>query len=245
MNDELCEYLAWDSDFFGKRIARVKVKKLSQDNLHAIRSWADLHQIECLYFLANADDAATITLAEEQGFRLRDIRVTLEMSLPVSSREAAPDSLIIRAFQDKDIETLREISRTAFIQSRFLSDPNIPKDLASSLYDVWIYNSCMKGFADRVIVAELHGTVLGFVTVKIHKSEQFGSIELVSVARQARGKQIATHLVNKALSIFEENGLKSASVVTQGSNISALRLYQKNGFFIQTVELWFHLWISQ
>jgi len=33
------------------------------------------------------------------------------------------------------------------------------------------------------------------------------------------------------------------TVVTQGLNVPAQRLYQKSGFLVSSVYLWYHLWI--
>ena len=38
--------------------------------------------------------------------------------------------------------------------------------------------------------------------------------------------------------------IKKLYVVTQGRNIRAQRLYQKNGFIIKSSEIWYHKWVS-
>ena len=71
------EILPWDSNFFGKSIARVLTGRLEPDDLKAILDWAQEGSIDCLYYLADSTDPASIWLAQNSGFRMVDIRTTL------------------------------------------------------------------------------------------------------------------------------------------------------------------------
>jgi dTDP-4-amino-4,6-dideoxy-D-galactose acyltransferase len=51
-------------------------------------------------------------------------------------------------------------------------------------------------------------------------------------------------LVVNAIRWFSGQGVDSVSVVTQGRNVRAQRLYQRCGFTTRSVELWFHRWFS-
>ncbi|MCI0561736.1 MAG: hypothetical protein MN733_24870, partial [Nitrososphaera sp.] len=79
--DSLCQYLDWDSDFFGCRIARITAHRLNHETIERIMMWCDSHHIDCLYFLGDIADKSTLRLAEDNKFRLMDIRVTLEKQL--------------------------------------------------------------------------------------------------------------------------------------------------------------------
>jgi len=59
----------------------VRGGRLNRATLAAIERWAARERIECLYFLADSGDPETAPLAEESGFRLVDLRVTLERRL--------------------------------------------------------------------------------------------------------------------------------------------------------------------
>ena len=72
-----CERLEWDSDFFGIRIGRVRTNHLSPAILDATNRWCAANAVDCLYFLADPNDAQTIRLAAQFGFNLVDIRMTL------------------------------------------------------------------------------------------------------------------------------------------------------------------------
>jgi dTDP-4-amino-4,6-dideoxy-D-galactose acyltransferase len=51
---------------------------LTHESLARIDAWTARQEIECLYFLADPGDPATAPLAEAAGFRLVDLRITLE-----------------------------------------------------------------------------------------------------------------------------------------------------------------------
>src|SRR5947207_14003123 len=74
-----CRLLPWDSEFFGRRIARVEPPAILHEAGIA-SAWLRDNRIECVYLLADASDQTTIDAAVSQGFNLVDVRVTLEAS---------------------------------------------------------------------------------------------------------------------------------------------------------------------
>ncbi|MBA2735755.1 MAG: hypothetical protein H0U50_03095 [Pyrinomonadaceae bacterium] len=51
-------------------------------------------------------------------------------------------------------------------------------------------------------------------------------------------------LIGAADRWFAERNINQISVVVQGRNVKAQRLYQKNNFLTSSVELWYHLWFN-
>ena len=62
----LCRLLAWDSEFFGKRIARAYTERINEDLLREITDWCAENRIDCLYLLAASNDPATISYLRRQ-----------------------------------------------------------------------------------------------------------------------------------------------------------------------------------
>ena len=54
MSAPLCEFLEWDSEFFGHRIFRLGVERLRPELVERVLDECQTESIECLYFLANA-----------------------------------------------------------------------------------------------------------------------------------------------------------------------------------------------
>ena len=49
-------------------------------------------------------------------------------------------------------------------------------------------------------------------------------------------------IIRLAIEWFKNKDVRKIEVVTQGRNIPALRLYQKCGFQIQSLQIWYHKW---
>ena len=71
-----------------------------------------------------------------------------------------------------------------------------------------------------------------------------GKIGLTGVDKNFRNKGVGTALIGAALHWFKINGAKRATVVTQGNNIPAMRLYSKCGFLTCDTMLWYHRWLE-
>jgi len=239
----LCQYLDWDSDFFGRRIARITVNQLSREDVECVILWCNSHAIDCLYFLANSDHADTVRVAEDNKFHFVDIRVTLEKQLgdiPVVNDRVFSGS--IRLCKPSDVPALRAIARVSHRDSRFYYDGNFPESLCNALYETWIEKSC-GGYADAVLVAELRGQPVGYVSCHLTDLAK-GRIGLVGAGKDFRGEGLGRVLVTKSLRWFAEHGARQVTVVTQGRNWRAQRLYQRCGFVTQSVQLWYHRWFA-
>ncbi len=237
-----CILLDWDSEFFGFRIARLPEEALDPKDVDAVDTWCRKNEISCLYFLSRSDDAATLRLAQERGFRLVDVRQTFEreQSSDTPQGGGAQEGLLVRAASSADVTELRAVARTSHRASRFYADPGFPRPLADSLYETWIERSC-EGYADRVLVGECDGIVSGYTSCHLESSD-IGRIGLVGVAPRARGRSLGPMLVHAALTWFRDQGVSRVEVATQASNLAAQRLYQRCGFLTREVQLWFHKW---
>ena len=240
-----CELLPWDSEFFHCRIGKVCGDTLNQDEALEIEEWSQSERIRGLYFLARASCAVTIQTAQNHGFELVDIRITLERSMP-DSRDVAnpqlPQETFIRPARPGDLTDLQAIARTAHVDSRFFSDSHFPRHLAEELYATWITLEC-EGRAQCVLIAASPADrPLGYVSCHFDPKSGSGQIGLAGVSSEARGRGIGNNLVLAALDWFAGQGAEKVAVVTQGKNIPAQRLYQRCGFRTQGLQLWYHKW---
>ena len=236
-SSECCQYLSWDSKHFGLRIGRVTNARLTESSIEEISQWTRDNAIDCLYFLADPDPA-TLRLAMEAGFRFVDIRTTLEVSLDEPPPERTFD---VRLARREDVNNLRRIAGRSHHGSRFYSDGNFAQQLCDELYRIWIERSCLdSGFASEVLVVERQAHVLGYVTYRL--SSTLAEIGLVGIDQDFRGQGLGKLLLGAAVRRMQERGAETARVITQGTNVPALRLYQRFGFRPVSVGLWYHLW---
>ncbi len=240
-----CELLPWDTEFFGIRLARVCGNRLTTEQAAQIDDWSRSNRIRGLYFLARADDPATIQTAEQHGFGLADIRVTFEhamMAMRVPVHIAPPDGASIRPVQPDDLPGLQAMAGMVHRDTRFFADAHFPRQRAEELYSTWITLET-QGRAQRVFVAAMPDNhPCGYVSCHLDLGHQKGQIGLVGVAPEVRGKGIGKYLVLAAIEWFREQGVREVAVVTQGRNRAAQRLYQQCGFLSQNLELWYHKW---
>ncbi len=244
MNDP-CQLLAWDTNFFGKRIARANNTLLDEDYIERLIAWCENHSIECLYFLADAFDAKTSRLAEQYQFRFVDVRMILEREL--HNWTEAPDpapGLTIRLVQPGDMTVFREIAKTSYTLSRFYFDTCFSREACASLYQTWIENSC-QGYADRVLVAQVAERPVGYMTCHLREENKSGELGLLGIDPDTRGSGIGNSLVRAALQWFNDQECTRVYVVTQGRNIAAQRLFQRNGFLTKSMQLWYHKWFVE
>ena len=241
--DHLCLILDWDSGFFGRKIAQVAVNTLNVAQMEQIMTWCSIQKIDCLYFLSEADHAESVRLAEDNGFRLVDIRITLEKKLQdVQTVQGQDPRYAVRMCRREDAPALRAIAKTSYHDSRFYYDSKFPRHLCDSLYETWIEKSC-EGYADAVLVTEFERQPKGYISCHL-LGEQKGKIGLIGVAADSQGKGLGHVLIRESLRWFSQHGVEQVTVVTQGRNFTAQRLYEEFGFLTKSVQLWYHRWFD-
>lgn len=239
--EENTRFLEWDSDFFGKRIARVPGCTLTQDKADRIDDWARRNKIDCLYFLASPDDDATVACAEKDGYHLVDLRVSLSANIRnLSFTEDQSPS--IRFAGENDLPALKAIAGINHTNTRFFMDPHFDREKCREMYEIWI-EKCVREPNSRVFVWEHDGQAVAYVTARL-ELDNTGDIVLVGLAPEWQGKGIGPQLITAAFSYFAFNQAFTVTTATQGRNIHALKLYQKCGFSIRSIELWYHKWFE-
>lgn len=227
--------LAWDSEFFGLRIARIEADAL-RIRLARVDEWCRRERVDCAYLMLDVDDQAGCDAAHAGGFRLVDVRVTLE-----SGRvdDAVVEPGLIRTAVESDIAALKAIARVSHRATRFYADGRFPLDRCDALYELWIEKSCA-GWADVVFVADAGAGPIGYLTC--HRRDREGQIGLVGVDSASRGHGSGRALLAAAHRWFAAVGCDRVSVATQARNAPGLRLYQSAGMTVRQLQLWFHRW---
>src|SRR5579871_1384765 len=230
--------LEWDSAHFGLRIGRVLPAKADAQLFKDASTWADQRALDCMYLLLDSRDTLAIRLAGDNGWRIVDVRVTLglELTRPIESHSS------IRRANAQDLPYLTQLAKDSHKDSRFYSDGNFAPAACDELFSIWIAKSVQDpDFAGAVFVAERKGAKpAGYITCAAARGT--GTIGLIAVDPAARGEGLGRNLLAAAAFWFSEQGAKRATVVTQGCNIAALRMYERYGFRTESVQFWFHWW---
>jgi RimJ/RimL family protein N-acetyltransferase len=239
------ELLEWDTQFFGMRIARVVGHTLDDATARRVMDWCARERVGCLYFLADADSAETITTAERFGFGLKDVRVTYQLRLSrclIDVLPELPPGVRLRASRPDDAAALEAIAEGGFTASRFYHDRRFARPAVDELYRTWVRQS-VTGQADVVLVLESAGRPCGFITCHL-LDRRTGQCNLGGLDASLRGHGLGQQMYEAALRWFAENGVETVVYVTQARNIRAQRLFQRLGFLLHSTQFWYHKWFD-
>ena len=232
------ERLDWDSAFFGLTIARVTPTRATSRELASAVRWACDASVDCLYFLADADDDASVRAAEENGFSLVDVRLTLER--PVSPDVSEQADAAVRPATLEDLPILVSIARVSHRNTRFHRDGRFDAQRADEMYAVWIERAVKGELADAAWVVDVGSGPVGYLTVS--RDGACALIGLVAVDPSSRGLRYGERLVGSALRWAAGKRLGRLVVRTQGHEARAVRFYERAGFTTSAVQFWYHYW---
>jgi dTDP-4-amino-4,6-dideoxy-D-galactose acyltransferase len=167
------------------------------------------------------------------------VRMTFDRSMNDALSSAASSARVSR---EDDIPALRELAAVSHQNSRFWADEHFSRSRCAELYATWIEKSC-RGWADRVFVVETGGQPAGYLSCHLRENGQ-GEIGIVAVAPFAQGRGLGGEMLDAGLAWFADRGSRRVTVVTQGRNAGAQRLYQSRGFLTASVQVWHHLWFT-
>lgn len=235
-----CQVLEWDSAFFGCRIARIDSAALKAHGPAAVDAWCRGEAVACACLLVDAGDQDAITAAERGGYRLVDLRVTLEAEVRPPRVSPPPGAVVVRAAVPEDVPVLEAIARKSHRTTRFYVDGRFDRARCDELYAHWIARSCA-GWADAVFVACAGAHPIGYLSCHVRADR--GEVGLVGVEAEHRGQGAASALVDAAFGWCAGRNLARLQVATQARNQPGLALYRARGFTLRALALWYHRWL--
>ncbi len=103
--------------------------------------------------------------------------------------------------------------------------------------------SFLQAHPDWILVTELEGKVVGFVSYSLDHDRKLGTVQNNAVDPQFQNKGMGTEQILHVLDIFRRKGMKLAEVRTgRGVRyLPARRMYEKCGFEPTTESVTYHL----
>lgn len=239
---QLIRHLQWDTDFWALPVANLVDANLHPENSQFVFDWCRQEKIRCLYFLANGADSQSLQCAYNLGFQFVDVRVEMEYDLSNVNQTEVPSLRIKSVSKKRELSIIKLLARKSHTDSRFFKDLNFNRTKCEELYEKWIDRDFDKGnilgfFPDEREI------VKGYITLTM-QSFDVARIGLIAVENDYRGLGVGSELLMKTISLSKKLKAKKLLVATQATNTSALRLYQKAGFRISDVKIWFHKWFA-
>ena len=219
------EFLAWDSEFFGRRVARLKVQ--STKALDRLIQTARERRYELLYIYSSFPIENYVT----GGYALLDVggHITFAKSLSsYSPKEIKPMEEISQFQLDTLTQELLEIAFLSGHLSRFKIDSSLPAGSFESLYETWLANAQKIRPESAIYIYHCDHRIAGLITSEIHGPKC--NIGLLAVSQSYQGKGIATRLITYLQGICFQNQVSSVEVKTQLANKPARALYIRNSF---------------
>lgn len=247
------ENLDWDTRHFGIRMGSMTIHQKENINSKSeidglIGKAMEIAYNEGIIHISirlDPDKKRLIHACEDKGFRLMDTRIEFIFDYNSTVISEIKNQCVLREGKAEDEEKLVSIAIESFSNyiDRFHSDEKIDNAMADKLYELWVRNS-YRGYADSIIVSEVHGEIVGFSTFKefvgqTGKGEKIGEIVLSAVSKKARGKGIYTSMINEGV----KRGVGKMDyllVKTQIDNMAVQKAWASLGFKPYRSEYIFH-----
>ncbi|HUN02304.1 MAG TPA: GNAT family N-acetyltransferase [Niabella sp.] len=222
--------LDWDSNLFGYNVGEFIFDG------HEWFKPEEARDFNLIYVISDNEIANN-----PSRLSLVDLKTSLVRSLDGFS--ASGKELIETSFNEKDKAALFELALQSGEWSRFKTDTGFKNGEFKKLYAEWIKGSVEGRIADFILTERNETTqIIGFVTIGM--KNDIGKIGLIAVDSKYRGMGVGGKLIARTLALVKSMGGKEVKVITQFANKSAMALYLKNGFEIESQKYIYHWWRS-
>lgn len=232
------DYLAWDSEFFNKKIGKIDLEAVDRNLLAAGLKNAKFEGYQLLYIFL----PETLFLNDEILIQFNGKLVDRKVEFQFILKDGLFNTNLVEEYESTVLtDDLEKMSYLSGRYSRFYTDRGFDLRDYYRLYHTWISKSINRELADKVFVILENGKSVGMITLKLQ--ENVGRIGLIAVSESAQGRGYGWHLVEACKKSLSESGIKRLEVVTQLSNQPACRFYKRCGFKKISVTNIYHFWL--
>lgn len=229
--------LEWDSVFFGLRIGRADVCSIGELQQLSNKVLSLKKEYDLLYVFIHKDIDGTLLEWEQQGAKLVDNKTVYIKNVSANKND---QNVKLYSAVVPDVDLYR-LSIASGVYSRFKTDDRMPRGSFERLYNRWIEGSCSGELANAIFVHKGY-SVDGLVTVSWDQRD--AAIGLVAVDEDVRGHGIGSRILQTMENyLATHTKTQKISVATQYSNTPARRLYEKNGYTIESITNIYHWWM--
>jgi dTDP-4-amino-4,6-dideoxy-D-galactose acyltransferase len=240
---DIVKYLDWDTKFFGIPMAYVSCLNLTENIQKLVDKFAKDNDLKMIQYLCDCHDRRSVEIAERNGYNFVDIRLTFNLDLRSfeNGYHMNCDNYHYGLASSSEMNELKSLSEGIYRDSRYYFDGNFDVDRLNDFYSGWIEKSIFGDFDDECYCVFDNTKPIGFCTIRY--KNQVASIGLFGISKSYGGQGIGKKLLSNVLMRVKNKGFSRVSVVTQGRNYRAQRLYQSIGFRTRSTQLWYHKWL--
>ena len=236
--DNFTEVLDWDTNFFGRKIAKVVVCDSDERYVEEKLSQYKALDFDLVYIFLPGDFVLSEILCSSYNCRLVDCKLIYNTYVE-EEYEVSPQVVEYKG----EALPLYDLGLQSGIHSRYRMDPYFAEDDFQRLYKRWIDNSVQYLIADKIFVFDGGQGIKGFVTVKIQDED--ASIGLIATDSKQRGRGVGSQLLAAVKKYVKDIGGRHLSVATQKGNGLACSFYEKNGFSLKSETNIYHAWLMK
>lgn len=238
---ESYQFLKWDTEFFGYKIALVEPNRLELLPLVQLIDELKKNSYKLIYCFVKPEDKISIKTLNLISAVLVDTKVTYSAHTAHLMYSTVDEHIVPYLYRYPNAR-LKSLVLQSGMYSRFKVDQNFSNHEYENLYLEWIKQSIKQKLADKILVYKEGKNILGFITLKVEAG--IGSVGLIAVDQEERGKSIGKKLLTAGISFFRDNGVSEVRIVTQKANHAACRFYESNGFNVCKSVNIYHLWMK-
>lgn len=256
--------LPWESKVLGRKMAAILEliavpetagREVMDALLAAALERARADAYDFLLCKTYSNEMSAIHALQRQGFLLVDTLLDFELDLrrfPPSAHKAPllPPDTVLRIAEKSDRSGLVEVARNAFTDhfGRFHSDPRLGPQAGLQVYQRWI-ESCLDGWTDWIVVAEVAGRIAGYTAWKRPSAREtqhqigLGHHSIGAIHPDFFGRGLFSALTLKGSSLLE-GIVDRIEGPTHINNYGVQRGYLRLGWRIEDAHHSFHKWLD-
>lgn len=238
--------LSWlEEERFGIRTARSELA--SAADLASIFEFCRTNQVQLLIARCPVNELPTVQAMEQQGFLLMDTLLYYERDLITAPLTIRNPEIGIRPAQSSDIQQITTVASLSFQNygGHYHADSRLNRTQCDAAYVSWAVGCCHnKELADRVLVAEVNGSVVGFGALKC-TAPDIADGRLYGVTPSVRGRGVYRALMQASLEWAKAQECMQMRYSTQITNIAAQMVCTQLGFAVSHAYYTFHRWFDE
>lgn len=240
----IINYLAWDSKFWGCKIAYLNTDRLTENIIYRVNKEINKKSYNLIQFLCGSYDPKSIVMAENNKFSFKDVRLTFEKKIKNIKKISIKKKYTFSTAKKNDFIKISHIIKNNFKDSRYYFDVNFNRKKIISFYLDWLRKSIKGKFDNLCYVLKVGKEIVAFSTIRFDKDyKNTCSIGLFGVHDKFRGKKYSQLILKEVEQSLAIKKIKKIYVVTQARNCPAIRAYENFGFKLYKTQIWYHKWI--
>ena len=185
-----------------------------------------------LHTWVHGEDPAAEKLLDSRGFKAERSLLKLVLReikpLPSADSSLGKDAQIhLRNFHESDIGAWVKLNAEVFAAHPEQSAITAT-DVADRMRESWF------DAQNFILATNTSGEILGYCWLKVQPGASEGEVYVLGVSPRASGSGLGSLLFNAGLARLWEIGVKSAFLYVEAENRTALTIYQKSGFEIDS-----------